>query len=233
MVFLCAVTLFAFTSKASATVIIGNGAPDLRNGVLSDFQQSYGQVVGDDFTLSLQSTITGLEFWGLYYNYSNWTNNPPNPDDFTIRFHEFDNGDPLEAYLLGIHLGAPDAIESTGDTLNCCTELDIYKYTYDGLSIDLDAGTYLLSVIDDTVEPDVNGYWHWVSANDSGPTWWRREDSQPVGQESTVNWVEGSIFQGDRAFNMTIEPVPEPTTMLLLGSGLIGLAGFRKKFKKT
>jgi hypothetical protein len=27
-------------------------------------------------------------------------------------------------------------------------------------------------------------------------------------------------------------PVPEPTTMLLLGSGLLGLWGFRRKFKK-
>ncbi len=28
-------------------------------------------------------------------------------------------------------------------------------------------------------------------------------------------------------------PVPEPTTMLLLGSGIVGLAGFRRKFKKS
>ncbi len=52
----------------------------------------------------------------------------------------------------------------------------------------------------------------------------------------------GIEFPGNYADNITLDigsglqetaPVPEPTTLLLLGSGLMGIAGIRKKFKKS
>jgi hypothetical protein len=39
-------------------------------------------------------------------------------------------------------------------------------------------------------------------------------------------------FDGGSAADWTQQPVPEPATMLLVASGLIGLVGFRKRFRK-
>ncbi len=45
----------------------------------------------------------------------------------------------------------------------------------------------------------------------------------------TFEGLENDVYGID---NVTYSPIPEPTTMLLLGTGLIGLAGFRRKFRK-
>jgi hypothetical protein len=45
----------------------------------------------------------------------------------------------------------------------------------------------------------------------------------------TTSWGK---FEFDNLLITSTEPVPEPATMLLVGSGLIGLAGFRRRLRK-
>lgn len=48
----------------------------------------------------------------------------------------------------------------------------------------------------------------------------------------TLNTANERIYEGTITFGEPTKPIPEPTAMLLFGSGLIGLAGFRGKIKK-
>lgn len=98
---------------------------------------------------------------------------------------------------------------------------------------------------------DFNGVWMSSGGFDDHIDVYGYRDGQKIYDvDIYLNWGPAEWFQFDfvgidrlyfeaHCISFTMdnftynEPVPEPTTMLLLGSGLIGIAGFRRKFKKS
>jgi hypothetical protein len=92
----------------------------------------------------------------------------------------------------------------------------------------------------DLVDPAFPGQWY-VTSGDlyapgflGGQTDWLFAVADFDGSGGIGPDISGGEFspKTTSAFG-DLTPVPEPTTMLLFSSGLIGLAGFRRKFKKS
>ncbi len=52
------------------------------------------------------------------------------------------------------------------------------------------------------------------------------------GFDSISEWGLDDILIGDLAVDYSVKPVPEPSSVLLLCAGLVGLAGAKKKFNR-
>jgi hypothetical protein len=103
------------------------------------------------------------------------------------------------------------------DTSNNTT-FNLIETTFNIAPTELDAGTTYWLSISGATGSGYGEYWARTNTN----------STQAYDQYSSSFLIGGDAF---RIYG-TPAPVPEPATMLLLGSGLIGLAGLWRKFKK-
>ncbi len=211
------VTLAAgISTPVGAAIIFDNGAADGARGYWSDFSQSSGQQMADNFVLGADgNTITGINWSGSYYS----SNIATAVDDFTLRIFTDSGGDtPGVNPLFEFNVG--NAVNRLDSGINDSTfGLDIYNYSATVASTTLAVGqTYWLSVVANTAGESVDWLWETTATSDGEA--YRNNDGNSWNQHDR-----------DMAFALTSVEVPEPPAMLLFGAGLLGLVATRRKIR--
>ena len=169
----------------------------------------FGQfaTVFDDFTLALPTTITGISWQGGYWN----PTTQGSISQFTIQFWSDGGGGP--AGLLQTHVIAGTANETSLGPGSVGSP--IFEYSA-GLTFGAAPGvTYWVSIVPDLEFPP---QWGWQSG--TGGNGLAFQDF--MGES-------GALEGTDLAFSLSGNAVPEPGTLLLLGSGLTGLVLRRRR----
>ncbi len=201
--------------SASADVIYDNGMPDGGSAWYNDSSNMWRRNADDFILESGASTIKGIHWWGVYY-----AANQPVPNHFRVSIY----GTAAGAYLPGnpiLQTLSSYSISGVDSGLDLISGHDIYYYSISFSSpINLNSGTtYWLEILNDTT-PDF-AEWAWATS--------RYLDGTHA-QSDGIGW---QTEYAELAFKLTDDSssVPEPSTVLLVGLGLMSLAGVRRKRK--
>jgi len=158
-------------------------------------------------------------------NHDAWpTWNPDTPDWYQYSLNLYSDGGQYKWTVRnhpGSTAGSPQSTSAAGVPMSGAMNWSTM------IATETDVGAYLRG----TGTPEIPGG---AASKGGGAGYWDMDWSW--GSEAVpLQWADFKVDIEDLGggdYRVSLTPVPEPGTMLLLGSGLLGLAGARRKFKK-
>ena len=209
-------------THAKSATIFDNGMGNISSGLFSGYYSYNGfpesGFAVDDFSFGTQTTITDIH-WRGYYGPDN---NPPTEDLFQIVIFAPDvtSGGPDSSQVLYVTSGSE--IVSRFDTGFDYYTSDIYEYStfIQQPFIAAKDEVYWLMIYNFAYSTDTLWFWSASIGDGNGYT-----------SDDLQNWDQA---YSKNAFLLTNDaaPVPEPSTFLLLGGGLAGLAFVVRRRRK-